>query len=206
LPWSKGEARRVVRTSGGQIAYWEGSHDGYHRLSPGATHRRAVVRLGDEHWVVLDEVRSHDPHICRLHWLLADWPYEIKVANQKGDLGEAVTLRLETPSGPFTVHSQGLQAPSRFSLVRADPFSARGWRSAYYQHREPAVSLSLTREAAIVRYCTVFGPDGYQVEVSPGLIRVTNDGIEAEIAGASDDRLLASSVAIRGIDHLELPR
>jgi hypothetical protein len=206
LPWCRGEARRIVRSSAGQIAYWEGSHDGYHRLSPGATHRRAIVRLGDDHWVVLDEVQSRDPHICRLHWLLADWPHQMQVRNQQGDLGEVVTLRLETPSGPYTIHAQGRQAPARFSLLRADPFSARGWRSAYYQHKEPALSLSLTREAAIVRFCTVFGPDGLQVEVSPELVRVENDGIDAEIVGSGDDRLLVSSVAIRGIDRLDLPR
>jgi hypothetical protein len=130
----------------------------------------------------------------------------MQVSNQRGDLGDAVTLRLETPTGPFTVHAQGRQAPARFSLVRADPFSARGWRSAYYQHREPALSLSLTREAAIVRFCTVFGPDGYQVEISPGIIRVNHDGIDAEIVGSSDDRMLISSVSIRGVDHLELLR
>ena len=101
-------------------------------------------------------------------------------------------LRLETPTGPFTVHAQGRQAPARISLVRADSFSARGWRSAYYQHREPALSLSLTRDAAIVRFCTVFGPDGYEVEISPGIIRVNNDGIDAEIVGSSDDRMLIS--------------
>jgi asparagine synthase (glutamine-hydrolysing) len=205
LPWPRGEARRAMRSSSGQIAYWEGSHDGYLRLSPGAVHRRAIIRLGDEHWCVLDEVRSREPHICRLHWLLADWPYELRVTNQKGDLGDAVTLCLHTPTGPYSVYAQGRHAPARVSLVRADPFSARGWRSAYYQHREPAVSLSLTREASIERFCTVFGPNGYQVEISPELVHIKNEGIDATITGSSVDRLLASAISIRGVDHLTLP-
>jgi Heparinase II/III-like protein/Heparinase II/III N-terminus len=208
LPWSRGVTRRVARAAAGNIAYWEGSHDGYLRLTPGASHRRAVVKIGNEHWVVLDEVRSREPHICRLHWLLADWPYEMNVRNQQNDLGEAVTLRLETPTGPFAVHAQTRRAPARVSLVRADPFSARGWRSAYYQHKEPALSLSLTREAAIVRFCTVFGPDGYEVEISPGLIHLQYTGVDAKIVSANDGRLLVSAVTLDGpdSDRLDLPR
>jgi hypothetical protein len=208
LPWCQGETRRVARTATGQISYWEGSHDGYLRLAPGASHRRAVVRLGDEHWVVLDEVRSREPHMCRLHWLLADWPYEMQIREQSGDLGEAVSLRLETPAGPFSIHAQARQAPSRISLVRADPFSARGWRSAFYQHKEPAHSLSLMRNAAIVRFCTVFGPNGFDVEINPGLVRVRNHGLDAQIVSANDGRLLVSSIDLSGknSDRMELPR
>ena len=208
LPWCRGETRRVARTATGQISYWEGSHDGYFRLTPGANHRRAIVRLGDEHWVVLDEVRSREPHMCRLHWLLADWPYEMHIREQNGDLGEAVSLRLETPAGPFSIHAQARQAPARISLVRADPFSARGWRSAFYQHKEPAHSLSLMRNAAIVRFCTVFGPNGYEVDISPGLVRVRNYGLDAQIVSANDGRLLVSNINLRGktSDQMELPR
>jgi hypothetical protein len=75
LPWARGQVRCRGRSPDERLAYWEGEQDGYLRLSPPARHRRAVLRLRDEGWLVLDNLNSPGVHAYRVHWLLPDLPY-----------------------------------------------------------------------------------------------------------------------------------
>ncbi len=70
LPWAQGWVRQQARSAGGALAYWEGEHDGYCRLKAPVVHRRSVVRLGSDHWLVVDALSSTSVHRYRLHWLL----------------------------------------------------------------------------------------------------------------------------------------
>ena len=162
LPWARG-AERVRRVSGrGRIAYWEGAHDGYARLDPPALHRRAVVRLGEEHWLVLDDVASRGPHQYRLHWLLNDWPWEwVAAPAATAGGGTFASLAVETPAGRYGIQIGTTRGPAVGSLARAEAGSVRGWRSTAYLRREPALSLELIQESASSRFWTAFGPAGY---------------------------------------------
>src|SRR5262249_33285953 len=52
-----------------------GEHDGYRRHDGGCIHRRSVLFLKDDLWVVVDHVRGSGRHSVRLHWLGGDLPF-----------------------------------------------------------------------------------------------------------------------------------
>ncbi len=150
LDWSRGNVRHAARSDDGLLAYWEGEHDGYARLPDPVTHRRAVIRLGDETWLVLDLLRGQQAHACRLHWLLPDLPHTWDA--------DAGSLALETPAGPYRAQVGSLQGKGALSLVRADKSGARGWHSPTYAHKEAALSLALVEQGDTCLFWTLFGP------------------------------------------------
>ncbi len=149
LPWLRAQVRKEVSSPRGEIQYWEGDHDGYHRLQYPATHRRAIVQFPGEGWLVIDDLNSQAAHAYRLHWLLADYPFHGPHPQQG--------LRLDTPKGPYWVLIQADQ-PVELALTRASSEGPEGWRAPYYQTRRPALALSAVAQHASVRFLTLFAP------------------------------------------------
>ena len=164
-PWSTGRVR-PSRQSGTE-GYWEGEHDGYTRLSPSVSHRRAVLRLSDDAWLVLDAMDSGSERVFQQHWLLPDVPHQFNA-----DRG---IVTIETDEGEYGLRAGVLGAPATTSLVRADPDSARGWRAERYGARVPALSLeTATRTSSAVMW-TVFS-------AVPCDVAMTRNGVEIETA------------------------
>ena len=198
LPWACGQVRAQARSARGHLAYWEGEHDGYRRLPSPASHRRAIIQLGGEHWLVLDAVRSVATHRYRLHWLAPD------VLNRwDAMIGRLV---LSTQQGDYCI--QVAAAPGGHnSLVRADPESPRGWQAPYYGTRVPAWSLALAVEAAEVDFWTVLGPGTCCAIRSADRLEVESAGWKATLTFApARARLLLASITLDGDveDTLEL--
>jgi asparagine synthase (glutamine-hydrolysing) len=168
LDWAQGQVRRPADPPDGLLAYWEGEHDGYRSLSDPITHRRAVARLGDEAWLVVDDLVGEGKHAFCLHWLLADLPYRLDGADCR--------LILTTDQGAFGIQVMAWpEAVPGFSLVRADPTSVRGWQSRYYGQRDPALSLRVEmRSGAPARFVTLLAA-----------------GSESGVRGDADERLVA---------------
>jgi asparagine synthase (glutamine-hydrolysing) len=196
LPWLRGCMTHDEPSAGGHLSYWQGEHDGYRRLKSPATHRRAILRIGDECWLVIDAMASASEHDYRLHWLFADLPFEWQEAEQR--------LTLHTAAGAYTARLIDLADKGRSTIARAAPSSARGWRSRYYFDREPALSVEMNSRAANVRFVTVFAPDEYDVAVEGATLIIQscdwraraemNDGAAAlmkaaTVDGAVKDRL-----------------
>ena len=150
LPWAKGRLVANLRSSHGGLAYLEGELDAYRRLVDPVWYRRAVVRIGPEHWLVLDRLRGTDKHSYRLHWLLGDWPYEW--------LPDEGRVLLHTPSGPYQVRLGCLSATPELQLVRAEEESAQGWRAPHYLDTRPALGLSATVRASGCTFWSLLGP------------------------------------------------
>ncbi|GEM_PF-341692 len=150
LPWAKGRLVANLRSSHGGLAYLEGELDAYLRLADPVRYRRAVVRVGEEHWLVLDRLIGTDEHTYRLHWLLGDWPYEW--------LPDEGRVLLHTPSGPYQVRLGCLSATPELQLVRAEEESAQGWHAPHYLDRWAALSLSATVEASGCTFWSLLGP------------------------------------------------
>jgi hypothetical protein len=55
--------RWIVRP---RFTFFEGEHDGYRRLPVPATHRRAILHLAGDYWIVRDRVLSDGGHRARL--------------------------------------------------------------------------------------------------------------------------------------------
>ena len=127
LPWPIGFAE--WRDDGTRF---QAAHTGWKKL--GVEHARNVrFREGNE-ISVEDVVQGLGNHAVRVHWLLADWPYELRERESR--------LILQTPLGKIAVSWQAGDG-AKVTLVRADPESARGWRSPHYLQAEPALSLAI---------------------------------------------------------------
>jgi hypothetical protein len=165
LPWAKGRLVADLRSSHGGLAYLEGELDAYLRLADPVWYRRAVVRIGPEHWLVLDRLRGTDKHSYRLRWLLGDWPYEW--------LSDEGRVLLHTPSGPYQVRLGCLSATPELQLVRAEEESAEGWRAPHYLDRRPALSLSATVRASGCTFWSLLGPPEACVSAAGSGLEVT---------------------------------
>lgn len=150
LPWAQGRCTRLVRSPSRALAYWEGVHNGYNRLPAPVTHRRGLLRLGGDNWVVVDKLQSTSAHDYRLHWLLADLPYAWDT--------ESCRLMLDTSDGPYHVVTGSTGCGVSATVIRADPQSPRGWSSRHYLSKEPALSLAVYTRVPSAIMWTVLGP------------------------------------------------
>jgi len=150
LPWPAGQVDALERTAEGDIVQFCGSHDGYARLRPPVRHCRAVLKLGNGFWCVLDRLSSAAEHTYRLHWLFPDYPHAFDP--------EAITLALQPDERSYYAVVGATSPRPEPSLVRADPGSPRGWWAPYYHARSPALSLAAQASARTVVFWTVFGP------------------------------------------------
>ncbi len=206
LPWLAGEQHslrygsrsretsgraRTLTSSATPLCYWQGQHDGYNRTSGGAVHRRGVLRIGEEHWLMLDRLESSREHTFRLHWLFADFPYDF-------DDDEA-SLTLHTLAGEFGIRWATLSGEFTHSVVRADDTSPRGWRSRGYQRREPALSLEVVARADQVWFFTLLGPGECGVDVDENSVLLIGIDWQANVSLASESaKALVSSATVTG--------
>lgn len=142
---------------------WQGEHDSYKPV----THKRTVMALENDRWLVVDHLHDTRPHHYALHWLLNDFPYE-----QKENL-----LLLSIDSLKHKVQVGLLNGKSAFSIVRGDLNSARGWRSQYYGNKEPAISVILEADQPRVCFWTFFGFESDKVELDGNNLQVNSTKI-----------------------------
>lgn len=155
--WSKGKVLRHKKD------LWQGEHDGYKPVS----HKRTVMALEGDRWLVIDHLDAKKPHHYALQWLINDFPFE-----QKDD---SVLLSLDGIKHKIQVGMIG--SNGSLSIVRADPNSTRGWRSRYYGHKEPAISLLLETDQPRVTFWTFFGVEGDRVELSGDVLKVNAQSV-----------------------------
>lgn len=193
LPWTGGQPDGIRRTATGNMKVWTGSHRSYSRSGRSVIHRRAVVWLAGIGWVILDNVRTSAAAVprCALHWLLPE--------SAETDRGETLRLKLDAAGTKLAFESGVLTGEMRWSIVRADPESPRGWRSAYYQHRGPATSVQIESCGADVVFWSYIGFAEGKVSVQGQAISIENGDIRAELR--SDPR--ETRVVRRGTGSVE---
>ncbi len=164
LPWLKGKSYGRNVPCRGDVSCWNGEHDGYRRLTDPVTHRRGLVRLGAEHWLVVDSLSGRQSHDYRLHWLLADGPFKTDQTD--------TSIEIETPKGPYRVVIASSSTSVNFNVTRAGADSARGWRSSYYHSVEPALSACIESTSSEIVFATLLGPDAQSVSIDRDLVNV----------------------------------
>jgi len=191
LPWLHGQVLQDHRSAKGHLSYWEGEHDGYQRLPDPVLHRRSILRIAGDIWLVLDELDGVQKHEYRLHWLFPDWPYD-----WKSDSGQ---LRLKTNQGTYHVQALTTTTEKESSLLRAEQSTPRGWRSPYYSQRIPALSLALTTQASSAIFATVFSPQACGMEIDrTGLhLSMVNRSILV-LLNLGDSGALVASIELSG--------
>jgi heparinase II/III-like protein len=139
LYWTRARLLRFEDAPGWALA--EGEHLGYERHPGGCVHRRAVLFVKDDLWIVVDRVAGEGAHAARLHWLGGEHPAAYDAATG--------TMSLATPAGEFRVtvlDERG--APLAGDVVAGRAAPPRGWISRHYAEKRPAPSLAVERSGA----------------------------------------------------------
>ena len=178
--WSHGKVLRHDEN------IWQGEHDGYRRLADPVSHKRTIMSLGEDRWLVVDHLTAGKPHHLSLHWLLTNGEYgvqELAPANSLWlKLSDGIPLRAHEPSDSKVWIRLGLtRGNGNFSIVRADPNSNRGWRSQYYGEKEPAISLLLETDQPQACFWSYFGLEGDSIEVAKNTLKIEAKDLNAEI-------------------------
>ena len=155
--WSRGKVLKQDKN------LWQGEHGGYKPV----THKRTVLALNGDRWLVIDQLEDKQTHHYALHWLLNDFPYE-----QKENL-----ILLSIDSMKYQVQVGLVEGSSDLSVVRGDPNSTRGWRSQYYGDKEPAISAMLETDQSRVCFWTFFGFESDKVELEGNDLQVNSNKI-----------------------------
>jgi heparinase II/III-like protein len=155
--WSKAKVLKHDKS------LWQGKHDGYKPVS----HKRTVMALEDDRWLVVDDLAAREPHHYALHWLLSDFSFEQK---------ENFVL-LSMNGMKYKVQVGMTEGKGNFSIVRADPNSTRGWRSRYYGHKEPALSVRLEAHQSQVTFWTFFGFENDVLEIEGNALKINSKTI-----------------------------
>lgn len=193
---SRARARVTGSLSRPGIEFVEGEHDGYRALSEPAVHRRRVLQVQGDYWLIFDDVRGRGDHEIELGWQLGPRRWPLRVEEIDGGMMVEVTEEV-TEEGAETSFRLCTCATSPVDLDvargREDP--PAGWVSRGYGHREPAPALRLRMRSAL--------PAGYLTLLScrtgeapePASLRTLRPGPRGDLVltlrrGNTTDRVL----------------
>jgi asparagine synthase (glutamine-hydrolysing) len=177
--WSKGNVLQHDQN------LWQGEHDSYKSVS----HKRTVMVLDDNRWLVIDNLIANEPHYYALHWLLADSGVrELSAPKGYASAHGLLLIPTKTDSIPLRAHELSdsrikiqlglVEGNGKFSIARADPNSTRGWRSRYYGHKEPAISVMLEANQKNATFWTFFGFENDVVELEGNILKINSETIQ----------------------------
>ena len=133
--WTRSEVVEHTRSELGAIGVFEGLHRGYERLEQSVTHHRAVIRVGDDCWIVVDVLRGAGDHKVGWQWLMPPDEFVYDEAQRR--------FKLALPNGTMALDwvTEGLSPVEWDTSVGQNADAPRGWRARYYGDYEPALSL-----------------------------------------------------------------
>ena len=138
------------------------------------------MALDDDRWLVIDHLSANEPHHYTLHWLIADGEYGIQKPASGFGLWLVPTSTSKQIDTKLNIQMGLLEGKGNFSLIRADANSMQGWRSRYYGHKEPALSVLLETDQPNVTFWTFFGFENDVVEKTGNSLRVRSQMINLE--------------------------
>jgi len=160
LDWAQASGRsfstRLSKTSTDSPDCFEGEHNGYRRL--GVTHRRMVRCVGEDAWVIVDDLLGTGEHELRLHWLLPDLPFEVSATSPFCAVLSAEKVRFHW--SVFSIAEGSASVIRGGKNLTGDTLGGDqellGWESPTYGERCPAISLLYRVQAPLpVRIVTV---------------------------------------------------
>jgi hypothetical protein len=154
VDWAQASGRSYSASGQACADRFEGEHDGYKRF--GVKHRRTVQWLTGTGWVIVDDIEGAGVHAVRLHWLMADLPYEFsdspfQLAFSSGQSRVRCCILTSSP-GNGTIIRAGARVEG--NSPGAD-LQLLGWESPTYGDLRPAVSLVYETHSKLpVRFVT----------------------------------------------------
>ena len=132
--------------------YFDGSHDGYERLTEPVTHRRRILFAKPDYWIILDDLAGRGKHSIDLYWHFtekANLTVDNKDLRMLVDYGDEVTLTV------LPVEPEGLSIEVAQGSI--DPI--QGWISYDYGVKLPAPVLRYTKKTNTpARFTTILHP------------------------------------------------
>ena len=155
----------------------EGEHYGFKRHPGHAVHRRSILFVKDDVWVVLDHIDGSGEHDIQLQWLGGEFPWRRLAGNG---------MELTTPEGPFSVCVFAADGPAEPVTVQAGADKPpRGWLSRYYGEKVAVPSLVVELRRALpttfvsilsgASYTAVGGRDRWAIDVGDRHVTFTID-------------------------------
>jgi hypothetical protein len=118
--------------------YIEGEHDGYSRLPQGVIHRRRILCMPQEAWIVVDDFRGSGEHKFDLNYHFGP---DVDVADLERDESG---IRLRAPRAGFLLRTVASQLFVSAEPVRGATSPIGGWASRGYGEKHPCSTLRAT--------------------------------------------------------------
>jgi len=178
----QGRARVRVREwrSGHACDFVDASHTAY----PGVVHRRRVLFVKPDYWVIVDDVAGDPPYVHRLDLGFQFAPISVAIVRERW-------VRAETPRGNTFWIGSFAPALARPAIQCGTTAPIRGWVSRDYGQRAPAPLVTYTtRMSKPWRSITVLMPRRGSTRAVPLVSPLTGDddlpiGLELEDAHES---------------------
>ncbi|MBK6846052.1 MAG: alginate lyase family protein [Proteobacteria bacterium] len=146
------KARLLRWRDHGSYALMAGEHEGYTRYAGACVHRRCVLWLKGQGWIVVDELRGTGEHELRLHWLAGPFPWRAEQA--------AGAVALETPAGELELRVlDGAGAARTIAVTAGQADPPLGWLSRYYGEKTPTPAIVARCRGTLPQtFVTLIGP------------------------------------------------
>ncbi len=184
LYWTRASLLRFEDSR--DVSLCVGEHYGYVRHPGAVVHRRSVLFLKDDTWVVIDLIEGKGKHHVRLQWLGGEFAHRMDPSSFR--------MTLNTPQGPFSlcVYDQDAR-PLSANVVTGQDDPPRGWSSRYYGEKVPVPSMVIEQECELpLTLISVFGDGAPELFCHEGRYHVVG------AKSAFDFRLLDGLIS--GID------
>ncbi len=119
------------------MEYIEGEHDGYGRMRQGVIHRRRLLHIPPEYWIVVDDFRGPGEHTFDFNYHLAP---DVEVSSLEHDEAELV-VRAERAGLLLGLYAS---RPVRTELICGQTAPIGGWVSHGYGHKRPSSTVRAT--------------------------------------------------------------
>ena len=117
------------------VEYVEGEHDGYQRLPRGVIHRRRLLHVLPESWIVVDDFRGSGEHTFDFRYHFAP---NVEVPPLERD--EAGVVVRVNQAG-FQMRLIAAQPFAAVELIRGETARLGGWASSRYGEKQPCCTL-----------------------------------------------------------------
>lgn len=164
FPWPRGRLLRFEVDRPDGVLLLEVERRDYDRAPWHIRHRRSVIGLPGDTWLIVDDLLGRGRHSVCLRWQLADSPCE------RADEDRSVLLR--TPAGAFglsVVAAGGERLGGRVVRGQSSDADVQGWHAPYYGELLAAPALEVRAEATLpVRLLTLAQPQRTEPPVRRG--------------------------------------
>jgi hypothetical protein len=118
--------------------YIEAEHDGYLRLQGGVIHRRRLLHIPPDSWIIVDDFRGSGEHAFDFNYHFAP---DVEVSDLERD--ELGVLVKTNPAG-LLLRLIASQPFTSAKLIRGETASIEGWSSRGYGEKQPCTTLRAT--------------------------------------------------------------